>query len=236
MNKTLFIYIDESGNLYFTEESPNYFCLTSVVGNIAEKTIAAFHDKRNNLIIEVDKRKKAGQEIRTSYDLEYFHAAEDYQLVRDEVFNLIKNIEDIRVYSVITEKRKTHPRLQDSSVFYTKQCLLLMQGILYKEDISKYENIIIFFDSMPGPNNKKKAILKGIKTAIASFFRDKGISIPYTIVSHQAKSNFCLQIVDYICWAIFIKNDRGETRPYNEIKKFIVNEFYPFKDGKRFYY
>ena len=51
-------------------------------------------------------------------NLEYFHAAEDRQAVRDEVFAVIKTLDNIRVDSLIVEKRKTAPAIRPLNRFY----------------------------------------------------------------------------------------------------------------------
>ena len=51
-------------------------------------------------------------------NLEYFHAAEDRQAVRDEVFSIIQNLDNIRADSVVVDKRKTGPSIRSIDKFY----------------------------------------------------------------------------------------------------------------------
>lgn len=236
MEKTLYIFIDEAGNLAFTPKSSKCFCMTGLVSSLDNMLITNLYHKKNELIFTLEESKKSvGHKYRMEDTIEYFHATEDYQFVRNEVISEIACYKDLKAYAVITEKSKTHPVLQQKENFYYKNVKWLMHGIMHNTNITDYDRILIFFDNMPTAKHKK-AMIKGIKLTIADFFREKGIKIPYYIVSHQSKSNVYLQVVDYICWAIYVKNERGENRPYDALKHLIVNEFYPFALGRTFYY
>ena len=50
-------------------------------------------------------------------NLEYFHAAEDRQAVRNEVFEIIHNLDNIRADSVVVEKQKQIHRFVQSTNF-----------------------------------------------------------------------------------------------------------------------
>ena len=51
--------------------------------------------------------------LELGFPQEYFHAAEDNRLVRERVFNVIgAHVQDMRVDSLIVEKRKTGPALR----------------------------------------------------------------------------------------------------------------------------
>ena len=231
---TLYIFIDESGDTNFTSKSSKNFLLTGLVCPPSSQLVSKLYHTKHKLIPVFETLKK--QIKNRNEELECFHATEDLQIIRDEVFKIIGDEKNLSVYSVIIEKRKTVPFYQDPRRFYTKACIWLMHGVLYNQDIGKYKKIIIFFDSIPADNKKKKAMFKGLKTEIANFFKEMNIQIPYCLCMHQSKSNTYLQIVDYISWAIYIKNERNETRPYAIIQKFIKNEFFPFARGQQFFY
>lgn len=235
MNKVLYIFIDESGNLIFTPKSTAYFAMTAcVTDELSDQLVVDFFRLKNELLLKIDDLRKISK-INYSYKLDYFHASEDLQIVRDSVFKVIERQKDIKVFSIITEKRKTHPKLQNANGFYIKNAKWLIHEVFKYINFKNYARLVIFFDDMPVAKNKE-ALFKGVKSELTKFFLQNNISIPYTIHSHQSKANFYLQLVDYISWAIFINNERGEQRPYQQIKKFIMSEFQPFKDGPITYY
>ncbi len=203
MNKVLYILIDESGNLIFTPKSSKFFVATAVVTDkLSDRFVVDCFRLKNELLIKVEDLRKTNK-INDSYKLEYFHASEDLQLVRDTVFKVIEKQNDIKVFSVVTEKKKTHSNLQNPEHFYIRNTKWLIDGIFKNINLKEYDRLIVMFDDMPVAKNKE-ALLKGIKLELSIFFQTKGISIPYSIHSHQSKSNFYLQLVDYVSWAIFI--------------------------------
>lgn len=71
--------------------------------------------------------------IENGRNIEYFHATEDKQAVRDEVFRIIKKyVSKIRVDSLIVEKRKTGFALQKPERFFPE-----MTGYLLPHAISQ---------------------------------------------------------------------------------------------------
>ncbi|MDD3066390.1 MAG: DUF3800 domain-containing protein [Candidatus Gracilibacteria bacterium] len=224
--RTIYIFIDEAGDLNFTRQSSKYISLTALVCVPDNQLVIDLYNKKHLLLPFAQSKKK---------ELEYFHASEDLQIVRDEVFNSIQSQKNLFVYSVFVEKRKTYPALQFATKIYTKMCIWLMHGVLYGIDFTKCDRIMIFFDNMPVGKNKQ-AMFKGLKKELSDFFIEKNITIPYWIFNHQSKSNTYLQVVDYLAWALYAKNERGEERPFNLIKHFVKNEFHPFSKNSSFYY
>src|SRR3989338_5723952 len=100
--KTLFIFIDESGNFDFTPTGTKYFVLT------AASTLKPL-ESRDELLHKVYELKYAGWNIgQKDY---YFHATEDKQEVRDWVFGAIKKLDEIEIDAILAQKNKTNPTL-----------------------------------------------------------------------------------------------------------------------------
>jgi len=95
--KTLFIFIDESGNFDFSPNGTKYFSLSAIstLDPLGKEKL----EKIKYYLIE------------KGIDIEYFHAAEDEQFVRNRVYNFIESLEDIEIDSVIVQKNKTNPSL-----------------------------------------------------------------------------------------------------------------------------
>jgi hypothetical protein len=60
--------------------------------------------------------------------------------------------------------------------------------------------------------------------------------VTYSVLHHDSKSNFGLQIADSLTWAVYRKWDRNDTRSYDLIRKFVRSEFDIFRTGTAFYY
>ena len=69
--------------------------------------------------------------VEQGLDIEYFHASEDRQMVRDRVFDIIqRNLTGMRVDALIVEKRKTGPALRQEARFYPKMLGYLLRYVL----------------------------------------------------------------------------------------------------------
>ncbi len=170
--------------------------------------------------------------IREGYDLEYFHASEDRQIIRDQVFDILEKGTSYEVDSVIVEKAKTNPSIRDFPKVYVRVYECLVRYILNRYESEK---IIVFTDTIPHVK-KREAIKKGLKEAIRKVV---GRGKPFHIFHHSSKSHFCLQAADYCCWAIYKKwgNWGGlEMRPYGKIKQKVRSEFDIFERGGTVYY
>ncbi len=166
-------------------------------------------------------------------DIEYFHASEDLQVVRDRVFDIIgRNLEGMRIDSVIVEKRKTHPSLRDVADFYPKMLGYLLIYVLTHQPLSQYTEVLVFTDRIP-VSQKRNAVEKAVKTTLSNMLPK---TARYRLLHHDSKSNFQLQIADYCNWAIYRKWDRNDLRSYDLIKSAVKSEFDIFRTGKTFFY
>lgn len=167
-------------------------------------------------------------------DIEYFHAAEDRQPVRDRVFNVISGLTHLRIDSIIVEKSKVDPDLRPLNKFYLAMVEYLLQcpfdprGI----DVTRFDKVLIFMDRESARAKEKEAITKAVKISLARHLR----GVPYTLSMHSSASHPYLQIVDYCSWALYVKWERGEIRPFNQIKNLVRSEFLIYQNKKAKWY
>ena len=168
--------------------------------------------------------------------LEVFHATEDKQVVRDQVYNILNN-NDFEIDSVIVEKAKTHPSLRNNVQFYTRFDSALLQYILNRYDENRIGKIIIYLSKI-NLSRRTEALIKSIKIFLARQYNHN--KKPYHIYFHNSESNFYLQAADYCCWAIYKKYGdwkiSSDLRPYNLVKRNIKSEFDIFSSGATYYY
>lgn len=175
--------------------------------------------------------------IELGLEIEYFHASEDKQKVRDQVFGIVKNhLNHIQIDSLIVNKRKTGPTLRSETQFYPRMLGYLLNYPLTSQIFGKYrvedfDEVIIVTDAIP-VKRKKAAVEKAIKSFLKSLPR----KTQYRIMHHSSKSSMELQVADYCNWAIFRKWERNDTRSYDLIKGGIKSEFDIFRTGTRHYY
>ncbi|MEI6033553.1 MAG: DUF3800 domain-containing protein [Verrucomicrobiae bacterium] len=220
LQRFLYIFLDEAGNLDFSSKGTRYF----VLGCISKER--PFHAYR-----ELTELKYDLVEQRT--DIEYFHASEDRQATRDAVFKIIcSNIDGVRYDAVVVEKRKASAALQADEKFYPKMLGHLLRHVLDKHDLRLFREAIVFTDRLPVAK-KRNAIEKAVKETLAAMLPK---TATYRIYHHDSKSNIDLQISDYFNWAVYRKWERQDERSYDLIKSASKSEFDIFRSGKTYYY
>jgi len=236
-NKTLYIFIDESGNFDFSPKGTNYFVLTSISTVKPLNARKCFLELRYRL-------------LRSGIDQEFFHATEDKQAVRDSVFSYIKRIDDFDVDCVIAQKNKANPSLYLENKFipdenggvkiltkhseeklYHKISQILLQYIFNRHrNIDSIEKIVVVLGSV-FTENKRGYVLKSLKQYLKLQFQK-----PFYIYFHNTACDINCQLADYCGWAVYVKAERDEGRPYDEIKNKIKSCFDVFARGSTTYY
>ena len=225
--RTLFIFIDESGDLDFSPKGTKYF-LISAISTLDPLGKEKLEKIKYNL-------------IERGTDIEYFHATKDEQFVRNRVYNFIESLEGIEIDSVIVQKNKTNPSLyipekkmwkkEKGSELYSTVLRTLLRYIFYRyRDSINIDQAVVVLSSIFN-KSKQELIKKTIKIYLEQEFLK-----PFFIYFHQCKADKNTQIADYCCWAIHKKWTDGEMRPYSAIQNKIRSEFDIFEIGKKTYY
>ena len=185
----LYVFLDEGGNFDFSPSGTAYFTLTCVTGGRPFLWDETFPSLKYDLIED-------------GLDIEYFHAAEDRQKVRDRVFPLIEDcLGSIRIDSLIVEKRKTGPSLQPLIRFYPAMLGYLLQYVFTGVRDDHYEEVVVLTDRLP-VKRKRQAVEKAIKTTLSEFLPP---GMNYRVLHHESRSCAGLQVADYCNWAIYRK-------------------------------
>ena len=218
--RILYIFLDEGGNLDFSPTGTKYFTITALSKERPFEAYRQLNELKYNLI-------ELGVEI------EYFRASEDSQAVRNSVFNIIStNLDRLRLDSLIVEKRKTGPALRHEERFYPEMLGYLLPYVVKAYDLSLFEKVIVFTDSIP-LQRKRKAVEKAIRKVLVHKLPKEAT---YYIFHHASKSNYDLQLVDYCNWAIYRKWEKGDLRSYYVIQRATRSEFDIFEKGTMLYY
>lgn len=222
----LFLYLDESGNYDFSKNGSEHLIYTA----LTTTNPYIIHHR----LCELEKDlKRRGLLLQSGY----FHATEDKQAIRDEVYDILHDKDlEYDTDSIIVEKCKTNPSIRDIHKIYNKVYEALLQYIFnrYKQ-VSK---VMIFADVMPD-SKKRKNIEKGIKETLSNLLDTKTLKYHITFIS--SVFSYGLQAVDYCCWAKKKKwgdwSNRPDLRPYNKISHSIRSEFDLFRagDGHKYY-
>jgi len=232
MNKTLCLFIDEAGNFDFSPKGTRYFVLTcmSTFQPVEER------DKILSLRYEL---------LADGTDQEFFHATEDKQIVRDKVFEIITTLkDDIEVHTVTAQKNKANPVLYREEYekkgkkivrvvgaeFYHRVCKTLLQYVFRRSNFKGTDKIVVVLGSI-FTRDKQSYILKALKKYLKENF-----AMPFEIYFHRSQADLNCQLADYFGWAIYVKQERNEERPYNLIQSKIKSSFEIFSRGQTVYY
>lgn len=208
MKPCLYIFLDESGNFDFSSKGSKYYIFTAITKERPFLLNPLLEELKYDLL-------EFGLEV------EYFHASEDRKPIRSRVYSILAdNHERLNIYSVIIEKSKVDPELQDPVKFYPIMLGYLVRHVIKSIDLTKYKEVIVITDSLP--NNKHGQTLnKAIKPVLNSMIRNIA---PYRIMHHSSKSCLSLQVVDYCCYAMFRKYESNDLSYYDLIKGRLCSE------------
>lgn len=214
----VYIFFDESGNLDFSTNGTKYYFFGALT-------------TRNPRVIGMPLDKLRYEILAQGLEIEYFHASEDRQIVRDQVFNCIISSGEFEYDCVIIEKRKLNPILHSPEKFYPKFADYLLQYI-FKRYINDGDEIIIIITDVIPVKKKRKAVEKAFKMYINRHLKNR----KHLVLHHKSASHAGLQAADYCNWAIQRKWKNGDPRSYDIIKGFITSELDILKRGAQYFY
>ena len=163
--------------------------------------------------------------------LEYFHAAEDNQATRNQVFDIIeKNLADVAVDSIIVEKQNVVAAMRAEEQFIPKVLGTLLREILKNYPLAELAEVIVFTDNLP-VQRKRAAVEKGVKMTLASMLP---ATVRYRVLHHASKSNLDLQIADYCTWAVYRKWNLSDDRSFQRIRTAVRREWDVLQSGNGF--
>ncbi len=219
--QAVYVFIDEAGDFNFSPTGSSYYHFTAISGTRPFPLDGPLVELRFDLIEQ-------------GHDIEYFHACDDRQVVRDAVFSVIQGgIKHFRVDTVVVQKTRTNPTIRPPERFYPLMLGYLLQYVIGGLDLSEINEVIVITDTIP--IHKRRQIIKGaIKPQLAQMLP---ATARYRLLHHASKSCCGLQIVDYVNWAIQRKwGNCHDCRSYNLIKDDIFSEFDIFRRGDQEYY
>ena len=214
--RTLFIFVDESGNFDFTERGTRHFLMAGVVALSPYVSAIQMQDVRYRMLA-------------AGHDVEYLHASEDRQVVRDEVFRAIASMTEIRAHVVWGDKHRAHPKIQEAGRFYSIFGKALVKFLLMVHTPNEYQQVVVIFDSAL-TSKQRGAFEAAIKPDL------KAIGRPFRIFFHSVRTDYNGQIADYVGWAKYVQLERGEGRPWTALEPLRPTEFNIFRRGHSTYY
>ena len=228
---TLYIFVDEAGDMDFSAKGSQYYMFNFLV----KSRPFHLHEKIANYRYELLERNLYNEDA-TRLDLESFHAHKDNKHIKKELFKIISSFDEnsVKAYSYILEKPKVNPsKRKVKEHFYINNLTYSIARLLDKLDIDT--DFIIITDRLPIAKNRSQQI-GALKKGIKSYIKTKELKIRYDIFHHCSASSSNLQIVDYISWAIFRKYEHQDDSYYDNIKIYLFDEELMTKDSEVVHY
>jgi hypothetical protein len=212
--KRIHVFGDEGGDLTFATPGKGisrYFML----GTIA----LASCDLGNQLL---DLRRELAWK---GVQLDQFHATSDKQRVRDRVFAGLAQA-DFRFDVTILDKRKTYDHLRADPLRFYKTAWYLHLQYVAPRVVGPLDELLVVASSLQ--ISKKKRM---VHEAVADVVQQVSPTVIFHTAFAPSMSDPCLQIADYMTWAIQRKYESGDSRSYDLVSHKIASEFQPYVNG-----
>lgn len=208
------IFADESGDLGFTNVGEErggsiYFNITTVSCDDY-----ALGDALTNLRRDLIWR---GADIGAQ-----FHATNDKQAIRNQVFEVLTQHE-FRVDVSIFDKRRVIDRLADDQARFYKTAWFNHAKHVMPLVTQGHDELFVLVASLNIGKQKKETLHRELVDVMGQCAHNVRCEVGVV----PASSEPCIQVADYCSWAIHRKWERGDSRSYDLIKSKIRTEF-PF--------
>lgn len=183
--KSVFVYIDESGNFDFSETGTEYLVLSAVVFRKPSRSHSRMY-----------KLKMARFE--KGFHTPGFHASEDRTSAREEVFRTIQKDRHIESLTLALDKRVLLNRPIRATEIYKGFGLVLAEQLRVSYP---QRRVILIFDKAFTAKDES-ALLSSLKIKLAEFHTS------YYIYFQSVSKDLNAQIADYVAWAHFVYFER----------------------------
>jgi len=166
--------------------------------------------------------------------LDCFHATSDKPHVRERVYNIIAN-HDLRFDATLLDKKKAYPTTYKDMLYFYKLAWYLHFQYVAREIADARDELLVVASSLQ-IKRKITTTKAAVHEAVAEVVNQVSPTVTCQCAFTPAKSDPCLQIADYMTWAIQRKHEMGDEGPYELIEHQIDSEFQPFKRGSETYF
>jgi hypothetical protein len=160
-----------------------------------------------------------------------FHATTDKQYVRDGVFGVLAHL-DYRFDVTLLEKRKAQPQLRPDEPTLFKYAWYYHLKHLAPRVFNQNDEVLIVAAEL-GTKRKRNAFRTAIEDVMTQCMHYR---VKRTLAFWRDESDFALQAVDYLTWAVTRFYERGDSRSYDLVKHKVNTAFDLFSSGKKLYY
>lgn len=151
-----------------------------------------------------------------------FHAKDDLPEVRREVLALLRGLEGLRYFAVVTDKWRVLEYVRQQNIrnpdyrYHPNELYDYLTRRLFKNLLHKDGGYEIVF-AKRGTSDRTSALQKAIEAARERFAKQWGVAanVPIHVSSSTPAEQAGIQAVDYFTWALQRLYERGEDRYLN---------------------
>lgn len=215
----IYVFVDEAGDFTFRRKEgvSRYFMLGSATMTSTEVG-ADLLALRRDLAFDAN------------ILIHEFHASHDKPKVRERVFDVIAR-DSLRVDATILDKTKAQDHLRADPLRFYKQALYMHLTYVAKHVAGNLDELFVVTSSLQ-INRKKSAVRQAMEDVVGQASRTTSFRAAFW----PASCDPCLQVADYVTWAMQRKYEREDTRAYDSIVHHVASEFQPFLKGQTVYY
>jgi len=202
-----YVFLDESGDLGFSNKSSRWFILTMAFTNNHRKIEKCIKKVHRNL----KKKYKQVAEL---------HAYHTDAITRKRILQLLSEAEDLKILCIILNKKKVHIDLQNQKNYlYNYTANILLDRLSNKKIYNTGDKIRVCIDQ----RETNKFLKENFKNYLNSNLVKKENN-DFEVKIRPSQAEKCLQAVDFISWAIFRKYEKNDYEYYEIIKNKVIEE------------
>lgn len=206
-----FIYLDESGDLGFD------FCKTKTSKYFVITFLFSKDSKPIEKIIKKVYQSFSPRELKTHSGV--LHCFKEKPATRIKLLSMLNN-KDISIVSVFLNKKNVFDKLKNKKhILYNYVTNILLDRVYSNNLIPKDKPICLIASKRETNKFLNENFTQYLKSQVKN-----NHEINLSIEIKTPYENKCLQVVDFVCWAIFRKIEHGDCQYYNIIEKKIIGE------------
>lgn len=215
---------DEAGDLAFKPPAPPGISRYFIIGTVAMDDCSIAEE------LTALRRELAWNGVH----LDEFHATVDKQRVRDRVYDIISQ-HDLRFDATILDKRKAFPYTYSDPLYFYKLAWYLHFKDIAPAIVDSKDELLVVASSLQIKRKKKTT-----KAAVHKAVTEVVNQVSPTVICHcaftPAKTDPCLQVADYMTWAVQRKFEMDDSRSYDLIGPQVGSIYQPFILGNKNFY
>jgi hypothetical protein len=206
------IYLDESGDMGFNFSkmgTSKYFVITCLI----VKNSKPIEKLAKNIVRNFGAKERARHQG-------VLHAHKETDSTRRKLLNQLASRDDVIVVAIYLNKNKVYTHLQDQKhLLYNFVANILLDRLSREAFLSESDEISL----VASRRETKKLLNDNFKDHLEDQFSFKR-KLKVKITIKRPNEDKCLQVVDFVSWAIFRNREHGDDTYYNIIKNIVVQE------------